>query len=181
MFWNREKVLFAKFDTTPDIRDRDIFPGDDEIIIPDKKGNLITLAEHKKLYPFTLHNDVECIIATNIREIKFTIKAGYFWNGADIPKLAWSIVGSQYNPEFKKASMVHDYMLEFKWDLYVPPLSDEISIAEFRRLTSLGFRQYLKNDDVGPIKSNVMSGLVQFFQATINRKEWKNKDEPPKY
>ena len=172
MFWDKEEVLFSKFDKLPKISDRDIFIGDDEILVVDKKGNQITLAEHKKLYPFILDNDVECTIATNFRVISFTIKAGYFWNGADIPKIVWALVGSQYNPEFKKASMVHDYMLEFKWELYVPPLSDEISIAEFRRITSLGFREYLKNDEVGTVKSNIMSGCVQFFQTFINKKEW---------
>ena len=37
------------------------------------------------------------------------------------------------------------------------------------------FRQLLKDDGTKTIKSNIMSGAVQFFQATINAREWKQK------
>ena len=176
MLLRREKVLFAKFDVPPDIKDRHYMVGDEKVVAYDKKGNRITLKEHKELYPYYLNNTVECIIVTTVREIRFTIKKGYVWNGADIPKIVWSVVGSQHNPEFRQASMVHDYMLEYKWLIYVPPLSNEISVAEFRRLTSLAFRQYLKNDNVGTVKSNFMSGMVQWFQSVINRKEWRQNE-----
>ena len=71
--------------------------------------------------------------------------------------------------------MVHDYLLEFKFDILKEVLNDEISIKEYRRLTSLIFRQLLKDDGTKTIKSNIMSGAVQFFQATINAREWKQK------
>lgn len=177
MLSRREKVLYAKFNTPVDVSDRYIFVGDDKQTVPDKKGNLITLAEHKKLYPYYLKHDVEVEIATTVRTIKFTIKKGYVWNGADIPRILWVSIGSQHNPEFKRASLVHDYMLEFKWELYVPPLSNEITIAEYRRLTSLGFRQFCKNDGVPTVKANVMSWFVQVFQTTVNRREWKPEEQ----
>ena len=177
MLSRREKVLYAKFNQPVDVSDRYIYIGDDEQIVPDKEGNLITLAEHKKLYPYYLKHDVEVEIATTVRTIKFTIKKGYVWNGADIPRILWVGIGSQHNPEFKRASLVHDYMLEFKWELYVPPLSNEITIAEYRRLTSLAFRQFCKNDGVPTVKANIMSGAVQFFQAVFNRKEWKPEEK----
>ena len=68
--------------------------------------------------------------------------------------------------------MIHDYMLEFKFLILEETLKDEISIKEYRRISSLVFRQALKNDGTKTIKSNIMSGAVQLFQATLNRREW---------
>ena len=170
-FWNREKVLFINFDNEPQTRDRRIEDKDYKILVQDKKGNTITLAEDKKLYPFKIDNAVIVTVATNRRVIKFVIPADYRWNGADIPKCTWSLVGSQFNPEFKIPSMIHDFMLEFKQEIYLT-LDNDVSIADYRRLTSLAFRQALKDEGVKTVKSNIMSGCVQIFQATINRGEW---------
>lgn len=177
MLSRREKILYVDFSSPTKITDRKVLPGDDKFVIANKEGELITLDEHKRLYPYQLDNDITVEVVTSVRVISFTIPAGYVWNGADIPKLLWPAVGSQHNPEFKDASMVHDYMLEFKWDIYKPPLSLEISIADYRRLTSLIFRQILKNVGVPTIKANIMSGAVQFFQAVFNRKQWKQEEK----
>ena len=67
--------------------------------------------------------------------------------------------------------MLHDYMLEFKKHIYLK-LEEDVSVADYRRLTSLVFRQALKKEGVRTVKSNIMSGCVQLFQATFNRKEW---------
>ncbi len=167
----KEQVLYIIFNETPETRDRRIYVKDYNIAVNDKKGNIITLAEDKKLYPFKLDNTVDVTIRTDRRVIEFKIPAEYRWNGADIPKILWLFVGSQYNPEFKIPSMIHDYMLEFKSAIF--STLEDISIADYRRLTSLAFRQALKNEDVKTIKSNIMSGCVQLFQATFNRGEWK--------
>lgn len=168
----KEKILSVKTDVIPIFYDRRIEHGDEDIIVKDKKGNRITLAEHKKLYPYELGNDVQITTETTKRSFTFTIKAGYFWNGADIPPFLWFFVGSKDNPEFKLPSMIHDYMLEFKFLILEETLKDEISIKEYRRISSLVFRQALKNDGTKTIKSNIMSGAVQLFQATLNRREW---------
>lgn len=168
----KEQVLYITFDKAPETRDRRIYLKDYSIATKDKRGNIITLAEDKKLYPFKLDNTVNVTIQTDRRVIKFKIPAEYRWNGADIPKILWFFVGSQYNPEFKIPSMLHDYMLEFKREIY-STLEDDVSVADYRRLTSLSFRQALKNEDVKTVKSNIMSGCVQLFQSTLNRGEWK--------
>lgn len=171
----KEKVLSVIYDVKPDYCDRHVEHGDDKIIVYDKKGNRITLAEHKELYPYQLLNDVRFTIETTKRTFIFVIEAGYVWNGADIPSILWFFVGSKDDPKFKVPSIVHDYLLEFKFDILKEVLNDEISIKEYRRLTSLIFRQLLKDDGTKTIKSNIMSGAVQFFQATINAREWKQK------
>jgi hypothetical protein len=170
MFWNKEKVLYVDFDKEPETRDRRINIQDKTIAVADKKGNIITLEEDKKLYPFKIDNTVACTVQTNYRLIQFKIPEGYRWNGADIPKLLWVFVGSQFNPEFKVPSMIHDYMLEFKQNIYEELI--DISVAEYRRLTSLAFRQALKNEGVRTVKANIMAGAVQGFQTLFNRGEW---------
>lgn len=177
----REKVLTVNFNTEPIYHDRHIKPGDEKIIVEDKKGNKITLAEHKKLYPYKLDNDVIFTIETTIRKFSFTIPKDYCWNGADIPPILWFFVGSKDSPEFKVPSLVHDFMLEFKSYIYKNVLCQMISMPEYRRLTSLAFRDLLKTYGTKTIKSNIMSGFVQIFQATLNRNEWNLENEPPTY
>lgn len=177
----KEKVLAVTFNTEPIYHDRHVKFGDDKIIVENKKGNKITLAEHKKLYPYKLDNDVICTVRTTLRVFSFTIPHDYCWNGADIPSLLWVFVGSKDNPEFKIPSMVHDFILEFKSYIFKNILCQMITINEYRRLTSLIFRDLLKTYGTKTVKSNIMSGVVQGFQATFNRKEWNIKDEPPIY
>ena len=38
------------------------------------------------------------------------VKAGFKWNGASIPRVLWSTVGSPFQPKFMAPSMVHDYL-----------------------------------------------------------------------
>lgn len=168
----REKVLCIKYSVEPDFKDRKIYCKDKNVVAYDKNGNKITLVEHKRLYPYVLDNEVTCFITTTKRDFAFTIPAGYFWNGADIPRLLWCFVGSKDDPEFKEPSMIHDFMLEFKEYIYNNVLRKKITIKEYRRLTSLIFRQALKMNGTKTVKSNIMSGAVQFFQATVNRKQW---------
>ncbi len=168
----KEQVLSIKYSEYPIYFDRQQEEKDDEIIVLDKKGNRITLAEHKKLYPYEVKNEVTWTVSTTLRDFSFTIPAGYVWNGADIPRLLWVFVGSKDSPEFKIPSMIHDFMLEFKEYIYSNVLMKSISVKDFRRLTSLTFRQSLKDNGTKTVKSNIMSGCVQGFQAIFNRKEW---------
>ena len=177
----REKVLAVKFNTEPMYHDRHPKAGDEKVIVEDKKGNRITLAAHKKLYPYKLDNEVLCTVETTVRKFSFTIPKDYVWNGADIPSILWVFVGSKDNPEFKVPSMVHDFILEFKSYIFKNILCQMISISEYRRLTSLIFRDLLKTYGTKTVKSNIMSSAVQMFQATFNRKEWNIENEPPKY
>lgn len=169
----KEKVLAIKYSVEPDFKDRKIYYGDKKVVDYDKKGNKITLADHKKLYPYVVDNEVTWTIITTHRDFSFTIPAGYVWNGADIPRFLWFFVGSKDSPEFKEPSMIHDFMLEFKEYIYNNVLLKKITIKEYRRLTSLIFRHSLKMNGTKTVKSNIMSGAVQFFQSTFNRKEWK--------
>ncbi|MCQ2754653.1 MAG: DUF1353 domain-containing protein [bacterium] len=130
------------------------------------------IKKEKKKYPFKLHNDVPVNIITNKRIFSFTIPKKYIWNGADIPRIFWRLVGSKTDNAFLLASMVHDYLLDKKHDIYGNVLKGSISMAEYRRLTSLAFREVLKNSGENTIKANVMSWCVDVYQI-CHRSSWK--------
>ena len=68
--------------------------------------------------------------------------------------------------------MVHDYMLEFKEKIFKEVLENKITVKEYRRLTSLIFRQILKDEKTNVIKANIMAWFVDVFQAYGNKKQW---------
>lgn len=160
---NKEQIVDISFSSVPDVRIRVIEPSDTKTVI-----------ENKRKYPFELHSSIDITVLTTKREFEFTIFNGYTWNGADIPRLFWRSVGSRTDNEYLIASMIHDYLLEFKEYIYNEVLERSISVREYRRLTSLIFRHILKKQGTNTIKANIMSWAVQVFQMTINGRAWKN-------
>ena len=156
----KEKLNKVIFNTTPQVRIRVIETND-------KK------ADEKKKFPFKLDNDVIVTVDTDERRFSFRIKKNYIWNGADIPRCFWRLIGSRTDNAYLKASMVHDFMLEHKKYILEETLRNTMSVKEYRRLTSLVFRQILKDTGTNTIKANVMSWCVDVFQMTLNRKGWK--------
>ena len=69
--------------------------------------------------------------------------------------------------------MLHDYMLEMKVFITKEVLKNQLSTKEYRRLTSLVFREKIKAQGTNTIKANVMAWCVDVFQM-INKKGWKN-------
>jgi len=157
----KEQIISVNFDKHPIVKDRVIDFDDTDAI-----------KKEKKIFPFKLHNDVILTIETNMRKFAFKIPAKYIWNGADIPRALWGLVGSRTDNAFLIASMVHDYMLQFKKYIMQDVLNGALSMAEYRRLTSLIFREVLKHTGTGTVKANIMSGCVDIFQKYFNKKQW---------
>lgn len=160
----RELVDAVLISPVPDVRIRVIEFGDSNELI-----------ERKKKYPFKLKNSVTIVIQTNKRTFHFCIFNDYCWNGADIPRLLWRLIGSRTDNDFLIASMIHDFMLEFKHKILVENLNNDLTLSEYRRLTSLIFREVLKNQGTNTIKANIMSFSVEFFQKYFNKKGWREK------
>ena len=158
----REKIKYVTFDVTPIVCVRVIEANDTKEIKAEKQK-----------YPFKLHNDVAVTVITNKRIFGFTIPKKYIWNGADIPRSFWRLVGSKTDNAFLTASMVHDYMLENKKYIHDEVLNKCISIKEYRRLTSLIFREILKASGVNVFKANVMAWFVDIYQRIFSR-GWKD-------
>lgn len=157
----KEKITDISFSEVPDVRIRVI-----------QKQDLDAVKENKKKYPFELHNSISVTITTTKRVFSFNLYNGYVWNGADIPRFLWRLIGSRTDNDFLIASMLHDYLLEFKTYIMQQVLKNELSVKEYRRLTSLIFRHIIKEQGTNVIKANIMSYCVDVFQM-FNFKGWK--------
>lgn len=155
---DKEEITDILFSPVPDVRIRVIDFGDSETVI-----------ESKKKYPFKLHNSITVCISTTKRDFTFCIHNGFTWNGADIPRILWRLIGSRTDNDFLLASMVHDFMLNFRHQITEEVLNNDISVSEYRRLTSLIFREILKHSGTKPLKANIMSFFVDCWQKLIMR------------
>lgn len=156
----KEQVIYVCFYDIPDVRVRVINRNDFKEII-----------DNKKKYPFEVHNSVRVKIITNKRSFEFVIFNGYTWNGADIPRFFWRVVGSRTDNDFLIASLIHDYLLDFKVYILKEVLKGSLSVKEYRRLTSLIFRHIIKSHGTNVVKANVMSYCVDVFQM-FNKRSW---------
>jgi hypothetical protein len=123
---------------------------------------IINVNYHDKKKPFILLNNIYYLTGQydKLESYGIRIHKGYNWNGANIPKFLWRIVGSQYNPEFLPASMVHDWLCENK----------DFIIDKGARVSSIIFRDILVLSGVSKIKANIMMTAVYMFQLT--QKGW---------
>ena len=62
--------------------------------------------------PFWVKCPFAVTVYYNDKMYQWIIERGYDWNGANVPPLAWLLIGQQKEPRFKLASCVHDYMCE---------------------------------------------------------------------
>lgn len=159
---SKEQVLFIDFNEVPDVRIR---------VIEDKDTEATKQSKIK--YPFELFNTITVTIITDKRKFYFDIYNGYTYNGADIPRFLWDLVGSRTDNQFLISALLHDFLLEFKQYILKEILHNEITIDEYRRLTSLIFREKLKTQGTNTVKANIMSWCVDVYQHYFNRKGWK--------
>ena len=122
----------------------------------------IKVDPHNEKKPFQLMNNVYYLSSQykNLHSYGIVINKGYNWNGANIPRFLWRLVGSQYNPEFLPASMVHDWLCEHK----------DFIIKDGVRVSSDIFRDILVLYGVSKFKAWVMASAVRTFQMT--QKGW---------
>lgn len=94
----------------------------------------------------------------------FVIPKHYRWNGANVPKFAWSIIGSMDDPRFRTASMVHDILCE-----------QHKFVAYDRKLSTLIFCSLLKVAHVPEWKIFLMYHSVDNYQKFCGWKDPENK------
>ena len=124
---------------------------------------IINVNPYNKEKPFVLLNDIYYLSSkfTNNDNYGIRINKGYNWNGANIPRFLWRVVGSQYNPEFLPASMVHDWLCENK----------NFLLKNGVKISSDIFKDILILYKVPKFKAWLMYNAVKFFQYT--QKGWK--------
>ena len=123
---SKEKIQDINFSDVLDVRIRVISNEDTKAVI-----------KNKKKYPFELFKTVTVGIETTKRSFIFDIFNGYTWNGADIPRFLWRLVGSRTDNDFLVASMIHDYLLEFKTYIMKEILKGEIKKNEYVQVPNI--------------------------------------------
>ena len=124
---------------------------------------IISVNPNNAKKPFVLLNNIAYLSANyggnDIYRIE--IHKGYNWNGANIPRFLWRLVGSQYNPEFLPASMIHDWLCENK----------DFIMKDGVQVSSDIFRDILILYKVPKWKAKLMATAVRCYQYT--QRGWK--------
>jgi hypothetical protein len=85
----------------------------------------------------------------------FTIPAGFITDFATIPRFALSIMGRPTRQEFRRASVLHDYLLVYnKVD---------------NRTASILFHRVLLEDGTKPVKAYVMYLAVRYLRKVSKK------------
>lgn len=123
---------------------------------------IINVNPKDKKKPFTLMNNIEYVSESyNNHNYVINIRRKYNWNGANIPRVFWRIVGSQYDPQFLPASMIHDWLCEHK----------DFIEKNGVKISSDIFRDILIAYHVPIWKAKTMAGAVRAWQMT--QRGWK--------
>ena len=102
---------------------------------------------------FIIRNDIRVFIYYKNNTYSFPINRGYCWDGATIPRMFWRIIGSNTDPHFLIASMLHDQLCEHHG-----------YINNDRYLSTLVLEKCLKVGGVGSFKRWLMKHSVDLFQ-----------------
>jgi len=140
--WYKDKDCQIITDIEPKTVVLKPLPSDSKEVKKEKKAKPFL---NKKRVIFTIYyqNEQYCIL----------IEKGYRWNGSNIPRGLWALIGSMENTQYLNASMLHDYILEHK------PL-----IKYNRKLSSDIFYGMLIGSGVGKTKAKIMRNAVDVFQ-----------------
>ena len=122
---------------------------------------IINIDPENKKKPFILMNDIAYLSANHNDIYRIEIKHKYNWDGASIPRFFWRIVGSQYDPDFAPASMIHDWLCEHK----------DFIQKDGVKISSDIFRDILILYKVPVWKAKLMATAVRAYQMT--QKGWR--------
>lgn len=107
---------------------------------------------------FILKNDINVSIDYQSKNYKFRTVKGYCWDGATIPRIFWRIIGSNTDPHFLIASLLHDVLCE-----------NHNFINNNRYLSTLVLEKCLQVGGVGNFKRWMMKHSVDNFQKIAGK------------
>ena len=140
--WYEDKELKITFSDVPCVGVRILCPSMDA-----------ELKKSIKKKPFICKNRVMVDIKYLDQCYCFVVPKFYYWNGANIPRIFWRVIGAQSDPSFLIPSMVHDILCE-----------NHHYIDNNRYLSSLIFRALLKTAGINPVSRWTMFHAVDNFQ-----------------
>lgn len=134
-------------------------------------GEYITLWEEKIRYPYKTKTAFIIITRTEKHCYEFPLKmdedGSYFYNGSNIPRIAWTLLGlNPGSPEGMIASLAHDNLLQHKQYSYdrAKIFNKDITVPEFRKLTTSIYTTLLRNSGVDSFRANLMGFFINSYQ-----------------
>lgn len=142
--WYSDDEIAILFDKVPNVTMRYVTP--------------FTTEEEKKEInkkPFINLSELKVIIKDEIEQeaYEFIIEKDYTWNGANIPRIFWRLMGSMTDNRFLIPSMIHDKLCE-NHDL----------INDNRYLSTIIFERLLYVSKVNPFSRWLMKHSVDNYQ-----------------
>ena len=108
MIWYEDKKLTIELDKVPDVGIGYPMP-----FYGERKNEAICKHPFINKSPLTVKITWLSDEILQVKDVfEFKIEKGYCWDGASIPKFFWRIIGSNTQPEFIIASMLHDVLCE---------------------------------------------------------------------
>ena len=143
--WACDEYVLISFDKEPVVQVRTIRPD-------------MTKFEKRAIarYPFCCKKPLKVMIFDNkkFKQYDFSVKEGYCYDGASIPRLFWRLIGANTSAEFLVPSLIHDVLCE-----------NHQYINNDRELSSRVFKALLIAAGVSELKANIMYEAVNLFQA----------------
>ena len=148
--WYSDDEIAILFDKAPNVTMRYVTP--------------FTTEEEKKEInkkPFINLSELKVVIKDKVEQetYEFLIEKDYTWNGADIPRLFWRLIGASNDNRFLIGSMIHDFLCE-----------NHDIIDNNRALSTDVFNALLKIAKVNPLARFLMKNSVAMFQTLFG--EW---------
>lgn len=145
IIWYEDEEIEIQFDKIPNVTMRYVTPFTTE----EEKTEI-----NKK--PFINLSELKVIINDKVEQetYEFVIPQDYCWNGADVPRLFWRLIGASNDNRFLIASMIHDKLCENKE-----------FIDNNRALSTDVFNALLKVAKVNPVSRFFMKNSVAMFQT----------------
>ena len=141
------------------------------IRIDRETGELITLWEEKHRYPYKTKVASRLYVRTKERLYKFDLRLDengcYIWNGSNICHIFWTLLMiSKDSPEGLQASKWHDNLLQYKQESYntAKYYNEDLTVPEFRKLTTEIYKAFLRNHGVGRFRAWVMGVFINIYQ-----------------
>jgi len=119
------------------------------IIKPISKTMMVLVEDFKFKAPFALVLDDDALMKELSETDHITIKAGFEFDGASIPQLFHSLIGSPFTPAYIEAALIHDFCCVNDLDGWV---RDEM------------FKDNLRDNGVSAIKSGAMYKAVVAYR-----------------
>lgn len=101
------------------------YPSGKHVLVERTESNWFVFKKKVLKREFKLNGDFVCSFLFKGYYYEITIKKGFIYDGASIPKFAWSILGSPFTGLYLEAATVHDAIYYAVWK-YGRKLADEI-------------------------------------------------------